>query len=111
MRNVRILGALLAAAPSVLLAQSEAQLKERFEGMTVVVKLDMPATDDGVDLYPGRQPPIDFSRYAARIKSHGTALHAGDAVLVTKMRVQAKLIEFQLGGEATGPSGTTRAPM
>ena len=54
-------------------AQSEAALREYFEGRTVTLKLAMPGTEDGVDIYPGtsaaRLPPL---RRPAQ--GHGTAL-------------------------------------
>ena len=86
-------------------AQSEAALKEYFEGRTVKLKLAMPGAEDGVDVYPGTSKPVDFPRHAARLKRYGTALHAGDQTLVTKLKVKAKLIEFQLDGGGYGTSG------
>jgi hypothetical protein len=93
------------AAVGAAHAQSEAELKEYFEGRTVTVKIDMPATDDGIDVWPGAKPPIDFTRYAKRVKATGTAVHAGDAIVVTKVKVKDKLIEFQLGGGGFGTFG------
>jgi hypothetical protein len=86
-------------------AQSEAALKEYFEGRTVKLKLAMPGAEDGVDVYPATSKPLDFPRHAARLKNYGTALHAGDQALVTKLKVKAKLIEFQLDGGGYGTSG------
>ena len=54
-------------------AQSEAALKEYFEGRTVKLKLAMPGTEDGVDIYPAVQP-LDYPRHAGRLKNYGTAL-------------------------------------
>ncbi len=85
--------------------QSEAALKEYFEGRTVKVKIAMPGTEDGVDLYPGTAKPLDFPRHADRLKDYGTALKAGDEALVTKLKVKSKLIEFQLDGGGYGTSG------
>ncbi len=102
MPNGSVSVALLVLIAAPLAAQSEAELKAYFEGKTVTVKLDMPATDDGVDLYPGHQPAIEFSKYAARIKKYGAAVHAGDPIIVTKVKVKDKLIEFQLGGGGFG---------
>src|SRR5919204_6103504 len=78
------LPALIIAAP--LAAQSEGELRSYFEGKTVVVKLDLPATDDGVDVYPTRAQPVDFSKYAKRIKKHGTAVKSGESIVVTKVK-------------------------
>jgi hypothetical protein len=86
-------------------AQSEAALKQYFEGRTVKLKLAMPGVEDGVDVYPGTSTPLDFPRHATRLKNYGTALHPGDQALVTKLKVKAKLIEFQLDGGGYGTSG------
>ena len=86
-------------------AQSEAALKQYFEGRTVKLKLAMPGVEDGVDVYPGTSTPLDFPRHATRLKNYGTALHPGDLALVTKLKVKAKLIEFQLDGGGYGTSG------
>jgi hypothetical protein len=86
-------------------AQSEAALREYFEGRTVTVKIAMPGTEDGVDVYPGTAKPIDFPRHASRLKQYGTALRKGDQALVTKLKVKSKLIEFQLDGGGYGTMG------
>ncbi|HSE67975.1 MAG TPA: hypothetical protein VLB12_13395 [Gemmatimonadales bacterium] len=104
-RSFMALAAVSSLVAPRLPAQSEAALKQYFEGRTVTVKLDMPATQAGVDVWPGTNPPIDFGKYASRIKGSGTAIHAGDAVLVTKVKVKDDLIEFQLGGGGYGTFG------
>jgi len=100
--------ALFVLAPAALAAQSESRLREAFEGTTVAVRLDMPATENGIDVHPLRNQPIDFSRYASRIKEHGVALRSGDRVIVTKVKVKEKHIEFQLGGGGYGTMGDSR---
>jgi hypothetical protein len=97
---------LVALAPAGRLeAQSEATLRQYFEGKTVTMKLAMPGTEDGVDLYPTANPPIDYPRYAGRLKDHGTAIRAGESVMVTKIKVKSDLIEFQLAGGGYGTFG------
>lgn len=93
----------LLAAP--LVAQSETVLREYFEGRMVLPKMAMPATEDGVDVYPGSPRPLDYSRYANRLKEFGTAIRVGEPVMVTKIRLKSKLIEFQLGGGGYGSFG------
>lgn len=100
---------LLALAPSAP-AQDEARLREAFEGKMVLVKIDMPATDDGVDVHPRAKPPIDYSAYARRLKQHGTAIRAGQSIMVTKVKVKDKHIEFQLGGGGYGTFGDETSP-
>jgi hypothetical protein len=86
-------------------AQSEPELRDFFEGKSVVVKLDMPATQGGVDVFPDARRAIDFTQYSARLKSTGIAIRNGESVLVTKVRVKDKLIEFQLAGGGYGTFG------
>lgn len=86
-------------------AQSEAALKEYFEGKSVVVKMDMPASQTGIDVYADARRPINFDDYSRRLKDTGIALRSGDSVMITKIRVKDKLIEFQLGGGGYGTLG------
>ena len=98
-------GALVAlAAP--LRAQNEAVLRQAFEGKVVTVKIDMPATQQGVDVYPLDQMPVDFREVAQRLKDNSTALRIGQQVMVTKVVVKKNShIEFQLGGGGYGTFG------
>jgi hypothetical protein len=95
----------LAAAAAPAQAQTEWDLKKAFEGQFVIVKMDMPATQRGVDLYPDREPSVDFRAYSARVREFGVALKPGDRIMVTTVRVKKKNIEFQLGGGGYGVFG------
>ncbi len=88
-----------------LAAQSEPALREYFEGKTVTVRQPMPGTEEGVDIYPGTDTPLDYPKYAGRLKEHGTALRSGQSALVTKVKVKSKHIEFQLDGGGYGTMG------
>jgi hypothetical protein len=85
-----------------LAAQSQQALSQFFEGKQVIVKMDMPATQQGVDVYP--QPPqkLDVKSYSGRLKKFGTSLRNGDPVMITKVKVKDNNIEFQLGGGGYG---------
>jgi len=50
-------------------AQDERTLKQFLEGKMVTVKIDMPATQQGIDLHPEYSPSIDFDHYSSRIRS------------------------------------------
>jgi len=91
------------AAPAQ--AQSETALRDFFEGKSVRVKLDMPATQQGVDVYPDARRAVNFDEYSARLKANGVAIKSGDSVLVTKVRLKDKTIEFQLAGGGYGTLG------
>jgi hypothetical protein len=86
-------------------AQTEADLKRYFEGKRVTLRIDMPGTEQGVDIYPGTERPLDYPRYAGRLKDHGTAIEAGDQAMITKIRVKTSHIEFQLDGGGYGTMG------
>ena len=95
-----LLPLVIAAAP--LAAQSEADLQQHFEGKRVTLKIAMPGTEAGVDIYPVTDRPLDYPRYATRLKDNGTAIRSGDDAMITKIRVKSSHIEFQLDGGGYG---------
>ena len=101
-----MLAAAVMAVATPLQAQNEAMLRQAFEGKVVAVKIDMPATQQGVDVYPLDQIPVDFRDVAQRLKDNSTALRVGQPVMVTKVVVKKNShIEFQLGGGGYGTFG------
>jgi len=107
-RNLRGLVPLLwlsLLAPSLLRGQTEDALAQYFVGRTVTVKMDMPANKDGVDVFPSRQPDINYSDYSQRLKRFGISLHSGDTAPITKIKVKDKLVEFHLAGGGYGTAG------
>jgi hypothetical protein len=105
MRVLRFAVLLLAAVPFQMQAQNEAALRRAFEGQSVIVRIDMPGTSSGVNVYPSQDMPVDFPDVAEKLKKYGTALRSGDAVMITKIKVKDDLIEFQLGGGGYGTFG------
>lgn len=95
-------GALLLGLAVPAAAQNEEALRSFFEGRRVTLKIDMPATSAGVDIRPETARPLDYKVYGDRIKSSGTAIRAGESVLVTLVHVKKDLIEFQLAGGGFG---------
>lgn len=94
---------LLIAAPA--LADDEATMRKAFEGKRVLLKVDMPATSTGIDVWPARDQPVAFPKVASLIKNHGTGIRAGESQMVTKIRLLKDHIEFQLGGGGYGTFG------
>jgi hypothetical protein len=86
-------------------AQNEAVLRRAFEGQSVVLRIDMPGTSSGVNVFPGEDMPVNFPDVATKLKKYGTAIRSGDAVMITKIRAKDDLIEFQLGGGGYGTFG------
>jgi hypothetical protein len=91
------------AAPAA--AQDEDALRSYFQGRRVTVRIDMPGTQEGVDVWVDGRRPIDYARYRSRLRSYGTAIHAGESVPVTLVKMKKDLIEFQLGGGGFGTFG------
>jgi hypothetical protein len=105
MRPALMLGLLLPVCAFRVAAQSEAVLRDYFEGRSVTLKQPMPGTEEGVDVFPGASRPLDYPRYAKRLKEHGTAIRSGESAIVTKIKVKSKHIEFQLDGGGYGTMG------
>lgn len=98
--------ALVSLGAHPLRAQSEEALRAAFEGKIVTVKLDMPATSRGVEVFPQQTMPVNFREVADRIKDNGVALKMGQQVMITKVVVKKDShIEFQLGGGGYGTFG------
>lgn len=104
-----VLGALaLLAGPAAArfaAAQDEDALKAFFEGKRVVTRIDLPGTQEGVDVRIDARQPIDYREYGDRLKTFGIALRAGDSAVVTIVKVKRDLIEFQLSGGGYGTFG------
>jgi hypothetical protein len=93
------------AAPRGAQAQDQAAMSGAFEGKQVIVLIDMPGTQKGVNIYPQRPNPFDANDYGKQMKGNPVALRVGDAVMITKVKVGGKNIEFQLGGGGYGTAG------
>lgn len=90
-------------ATSVAHAQSEAALRSAFEGKLISVKVGMPGTSKGIDVFPLEPAPVNWRDVAERVKDYGTSLKIGDQVMITKVVVKKNShIEFQLGGGGWG---------
>jgi hypothetical protein len=96
------LSAAVFAVANQAVAQNPDMLSGFFEGKQVVVKMDMPGTQKGVDIYPDRQPTLDTKSYGDRLKQFGVSVQHGDRVMVTKVKVAKDNVEFQLGGGGFG---------
>jgi hypothetical protein len=65
----------------------------------------MPGDADGVDVHADARIALDYGKYKDKLKRYGTAIHSGDTVVVTLVKVKKDLIEFQLGGGGFGTFG------
>lgn len=102
---ITVLGAMTLLATTAQ-AQNERALREALEGKTVTVKVDMPATSKGIDVFPEESMPINWRDVAQRMKDNGTALKIGQTIMITKVVVNKDShIEVQLGGGGYGTFG------
>jgi hypothetical protein len=110
--SVFLLALTLCALP--LSAQNPDSISSYFTGKEVVLKIDMPGTQQGVDLRYNKDNPMNWKEYANRLKSNGAAIHKGDTARVTAVVVKDDRIEFQLDGGGFGTflddSSTTVTP-
>jgi hypothetical protein len=99
---------LLSTAFAVTLAaplaakDNHAALKDFFEGRRVIVRIDMPGTKDGVNVYAGARRDLNLGEYRDSLRRYGVALRAGESAVVTLVKVKDDLIEFQLNGGGYG---------
>jgi len=77
-------------------------LQSYFVGRQVTLQIDMPGTQQGVDLRMDRDDPMDWKQYSNRLKQFGPALRSGDKSTITTLVVKKNLIEFQLDGGGFG---------
>ncbi len=95
---------LIAMVASPVSAQNSGQaaLQNAFVGKQVTLQIDMPGTQQGVDLRMDRDDPMDWKQYSGRLKQFGPALRSGDRATITTLVVKKNLIEFQLDGGGFG---------
>ena len=96
---------LILAAPGLIGQNGGDALQRYFTGREVILKIDMPGTQKGVDLREDKDMPMNWKDYGSRIKQYGAAIRKGDSARVTAVVVKNDRIEFQLDG---GGFGTAR---
>ncbi len=78
---------------------SELRIKKALEGRTVLVKMDMPAVENGVEmLFDDADVSFDQASYTKLVKEYGIALKKGHRARITGVRVTRKGIEIDLDG-------------
>jgi len=94
--SIVILAAMITA--TLAPAQSESDLRETFEGRRVVVLVDMPADEDGIDIEMDKGRSIDRREVNKDLSRYGTAIRQGSVAVITLIKKKGKHIEFQLDG-------------
>ena len=85
-----------------LLAQNEIALKEFFEGKMIVPSIDLPASTQGLNIFPEKRPEVDYGDYGNDIKEYGVGVYSNEPIMITKLVVKKNHIRFELGGGGYG---------
>ncbi len=85
--------------------EPDSSIESYFSGKQVVLKIDMPGTQKGVDLRFNKTPPMNWKEYSTRLKQSGPAIRKGDVARITSVVVKKDMIEFQLDGGGFGTFG------
>ena len=101
-RSILFIAVFTAVCVMGISAQTERGSRIYFEGKRVEVKIDMPASLACINFYPERRQVIDFGHYRELLKKYGVGVRDGDRIMITKIKVKDKHIEFQLGGGGYG---------
>jgi hypothetical protein len=94
---------MLALALFTLAAAAQTDpLSSYFLGKEVLVKIDMPGSQQGIDLKFNQDNPMNWKEYSGRLKKYGVAIPKGTTSRITGFVVKNDRIEFQLDGGGFG---------
>jgi len=95
-----VCGILLIIVSGLTVTAQSTDVKAYFEGKQVTFRIDMPATNDGVNVYPERAQSLDYIEYNKRLRNHSAAIHRGELATITKVRITDNSIEVRFGETA-----------
>lgn len=80
-----------------------AQLRERLVNIWVLVRIDMPASQDGIDVRAWKQPTVDAKETQTRLEKHGVSIGSyGQLSVITEIKIKRKHLEVHLDGDGWG---------
>ena len=80
-----------------------AQLRERLVNIWVLVRIDMPASEDGIDVRMWQQPTVGTEETQTRIEKHGVSIAShGRLSVITDIKIKRKHLEVHLDGGGWG---------
>ena len=83
-------------------AQSERTLNRYFEGKQVTLRIAIPRTRRGVEVYPERAQPLDIADYTEHLSESGALYNRGEKVSIKRLEVHPDRIEVILAANSTG---------
>lgn len=96
MRKFVLLVFTLGLSVASVSAQSESALKRYFEGKQVTLRIAIPATSRGVDVYPERAQSLDIKEYTERLEESGALLDRGQTASIKRLEVNSHRIKVIL---------------
>ena len=77
----------------------ELRIKKALEGRNVLVKMDLPAVDRGIEMvFDSTAISLDESNHKRLLKEYGTAVKKGSRARITAVRVSKRGLELDLDG-------------
>jgi hypothetical protein len=102
MRNFLAICFILGLSVVTVSAQSERTLNRYFEGKQVTLRIAIPRTRRGVDVYPERAQPLDIGDYTERLSKSGAFYDRGEKVSIKRLEVHSDRIEVIIAANCTG---------
>ena len=102
MRNFLAICFILGLSVATVSAQSERTLNRYFEGKQVTLRIAIPRTRRGVDVYPERAQPLDIGEYTERLSKSGALYNRGEKASIKRLEVHSDRIEVILAANSTG---------
>jgi hypothetical protein len=102
MRKFLLLVFVLGLSGASVAAQSESALKAYFEGKQVTLRIAIPQTSRGVDIYPERALSLDVKEYTERLNESGALLNRGERRSIRTIEFHSNRIEVTLADTNTG---------
>jgi len=102
MRNFPAICFILGLSVASASAQSERTLNRYFEGKQVTLRIAVPRTRRGVDVYPERTQPLDIADYSKRLSESGALYNRGEKASIKRLEVHSDRIEVILADNSTG---------
>ena len=102
MRNFLAICFILGLSVATVSAQSERTLNRYFENKQVTLRIAIPRTRRGVDVYPERAQPLDIGDYTKRLSESGALYNRGEKTSIKKLEVHSDRIEIILAADSAG---------
>ena len=102
MRNFLAICFILGLSVAAASAQSERTLNRYFEGKQITLRIAIPRTGRGVDVYPEQAQPLNIADYSKRLSESGALYSRGEKTSIKRLEVHSNRIEVMLATNSRG---------